>query len=153
MSIIKTIYSLTPVDRSRCANREIVMTITYNGKVYSGIAYCHPDDKDFSSRKVGQRIALSRARLQLLKSERDKVNEEVHWKRRVYTEVTNHNFTTKDGTPKFPELARNYQKAYDRLDRLNCAIKREEKSLKKYLEGLDKAIDSVTRLRNKGKSN
>ena len=40
---------------------------------FSGTAYCHPDDMDMASEKVGCEIAYSRAAIDSLKYERDNV--------------------------------------------------------------------------------
>lgn len=42
-------------------------TVEFEGKVYKGVAKCHPDDRDFMSEKTGLDYAFSRARIAALK--------------------------------------------------------------------------------------
>ena len=155
MSIVKTIYNLTPLDRSPCLNNETIMTLTYNGHVYVGIAKCHPDDMAFISRKVGRRIALSRARINLMKAELKKEKDKYKIISDFYMEIMTN---APEPLPnEFSVFETRYLKIYsnisNRLKILESAIKKEENSLRTYLKGLDKAIESVTKMRNKDKSN
>lgn len=44
-----------------------VCTIDYKGIKFTGTAYCHPDDEDFKSERVGLCIAEARANIKVLR--------------------------------------------------------------------------------------
>lgn len=48
----------------------------FSGKLYSGLATCRSEDKEFFSPRVGKRIAITRMRLAILKEAREKAYKE-----------------------------------------------------------------------------
>lgn len=48
-----------------------VCTLTIDGKLFTGIAQCHPEDMDMESEKVGCEIAYHRAIIEALRHRRD----------------------------------------------------------------------------------
>ena len=73
MSLIKQIYK-APVNEK--IEDFITVSITVNGKEFYGWAHCHPDDKEFCSRKVGTTIAHMRATITALKYQRNEAHYE-----------------------------------------------------------------------------
>lgn len=66
---MKTIFSW---DLSNESDKAVATcTIYYKKKPFLGVAYCHPQDKDFCSEKTGSSIAEMRAQIKLLTYIRD----------------------------------------------------------------------------------
>lgn len=143
MGIVKTIYNAPVVQKFITENEgRVVVAIRYNNNYkFFGAAQCAEEDMDFFSRKIGYQIALSRARIRAMRYEKEKIAEEVDWKRRICSEITREK--------KVPEVTRNYQNAKRRLNAINKALKQELKTLDKYLTGQQKAIESVRIMRGK----
>ena len=55
-------------------NEQIICSIKYNNKTFTGVAKCHPDDKDFCNRLTGEEISYKRALIKVVK-ERIKENK------------------------------------------------------------------------------
>ena len=66
-------------------NSGIASCIINNGdKFYTGTARCHPDDNDMLSEKTGCEIALSRARINLLREYRNEIKTKLSALNQLY---------------------------------------------------------------------
>lgn len=153
MSIIKAIYKAEPIIRPTGNSTITAVSIKYNGQSYTGTAICHPDDKDFYSRKVGQRIALSRARIAAMKAELKREKNKYKITTDFCRIMTNDLTLVNESSMFKKRFFKLLNRTAGRIDSLEKGIIRERNSLKEYLKGLDKAINSVTRMRNKDKNN
>ena len=86
MGLIHNIYTAPIVCQVSCGP-ECYVGIKYNNRIYNGYAITHPDDEEFFSEKVGYSIALSRARIQILKDEKERLRQEYTDKMRLYNDV------------------------------------------------------------------
>lgn len=157
MSIVTAIYK-APVIRSSFRNDigETSVVIKYNGKNYWGRAILHIEDKDFYSSKVGRHIAISRARINAMKAELKR--EEYNYKicdKFFYETFSSGRVDPSDKIVYSDELAYALSTKIERMENrcknLRTAIKREQNSLKLYIEGQEKAITSVKKMRAKDK--
>lgn len=150
MSAVKAIYRAPVVGKGVMPDAgEVSVIIKYNGRIYQGVALLHPEDAEFFSEKVGYNIALSRARIEALKDTLIDVKTEARIKEQLLDEVTRFGEfrgceDMYDPTHMFRQ---NVIKAITRVETLEEAIKKEEKILHNYLEGQDRALDSVKRYR------
>ena len=86
MGLIHNIYT-APIVRQVSCGPECLVVIKYNNHTYNGCAITHPDDEEFFSEKIGYGIALSRARIQILKDEKERLRQEYIDKMRLYNDV------------------------------------------------------------------
>ena len=79
MSLHSAIMKLEPI--VEVYDNDIGVKLTYNGHNYYGFAYCHKEDKDFFSEKVGATIAHYRAMIKIYDDEikRAEVAARVLW--------------------------------------------------------------------------
>jgi hypothetical protein len=149
MNLIKSIYN-TPfeVDVSEKVGCVIVY-IKHNGLVYSGMSCIHDEDSNFFSEKVGFTIALSRARISILEDELKKAREKYENKIRYYDEVLGYGAKIPAEVDPTGAFKQNIDRAESHIRSLRSAIKSEKASLRNYLDGHTKAIESVKRFREK----
>ena len=83
--IINTIYKLEPVIEIN--NTTCVAKLIFNNKEYIGEANLNPKDEEFFSEKVGLNIALSRARILLLKDYYSRQDTEYKCLEKAYNEA------------------------------------------------------------------
>ena len=67
MSLHSAIMKLEPI--VEVYDNDIGVKLIYNGHNYYGFAYCHKEDKDFFSEKVGATIAHYRAMIKIYDDE------------------------------------------------------------------------------------
>ena len=116
---------------------ETKVTITYDGKPFIGMSFCHTDDKEFCSSKVGYSIAYYRAVEQIFKYEIKQQQIRIATLRKVLSEYPHYaNF--------IESVIKKYQ---DTLNFHRNDLKRLHKSLNHYIEGQNRAIESVKRFR------
>lgn len=69
------------------ATHVVIAYTDFEGRRYSSTAFCHPDDIDFFSPRVGKRIAQYRVYQSILRFYIKQAREEWLWKDRYYREV------------------------------------------------------------------
>lgn len=144
MSAVSAIYKAPVVGKAVMSEAgEVSVIIQYHGRLYQGVALLHPEDKEFFSEKVGYNIALSRARIEALEDTLIDVREEARIKEQMYYEAT----TFSNKSPEYSDPNMMFiglvMRAKQRVETLQEAIVREKKILANYLEGQDRALESV----------
>lgn len=116
---------------------ETKVTITYNGKPFVGMSFCHTDDKEFCSAKVGYSIAYYRAVEQIFKYEIEQQRTRIATLRKVLSEYPHYaNF--------IESVIKRYQ---DTLNFHRKDLKRLRKTLNHYIEGQNLVIESIKHFR------
>ena len=151
MSAVSAIYSAPILQRRIPKNNwgTTYITIKYDGKKYQGRAYCHHDDKDIFSERVGTRIALSRARIMALEDAYEKADNISIIKTQLYKEVTEFgkaNTLEVDPTGRFWKNALNSMRT---AAKIRIALLEEKATLKKYLKELDTFAKKIRKQRAK----
>lgn len=124
-------------------------TIYYKRKPFLGVAYCHPQDKDFCSEKTGSAIAEMRAQIKLLTHIRD--NE----LRPAYNAI-NHLYSSlsqglkyNENSHEFKVVRRELFKLKNQLDTVSKEIVSVKKSLSAYISEKDKFYKKVRKDRKR----
>lgn len=124
--------------------------IPYDGRTFAGVAYCHPDDVDFKSERVGMSIAEARAQIDILRYIRDcKIKPALKTLRMLYSDISN----SKYHNPKSREtkmLQRRIHELEKELATTNNEIADIRKFVKDYIDGKEKLYQ---RLRAKSNNN
>lgn len=145
MSIVNAIYNAPIIRKAYCDIEGTThIVIKYNGKYYGGWARTNDSDKEFFSKKVGRNIALSRARLNAMKAELKRCDIEYR-ERKIFTGL-------RTDLSKDLEMKILVDRSKWRCESLRDAIKREKNNLRKYIDGQDRAIQSVKKMRDKAKT-
>ncbi len=148
MSIVSSIYK-APIKAVIVGpiSGHTAVKIQYNGKIYMGSSYCSANDKDFMSKKVGMRIAESRARSNILKNiHREEIRA---WKiKRGFFKEYENRMDSKSRNLMKNNLIR--QEA--QIKKLRWAIHEENKKLDIYLKSQDDFIRRVRKMRDKDKN-
>lgn len=144
MGIVSAIYK-APVIATAISEiaGEITLLIKYDGKLFTGSSFLHPDDKEFFSERVGTCIAKSRARLSAFEYAIKEAQKTAEIKERMMLELihtTGYSWEELDPTGK---VRQNIDKSMALIEGLKKAYSREKKFLANYLEGQDRAVDSV----------
>ena len=145
MSLHSAIMNLEPQVEN--FDKDVSIKLTYNGHVYFGCAYCHEEDEEFFSEKVGATIAHYRAMIKIYDDEikRAEVAARVLWsayKDVIYNSQTNGN--PADPTGAF--INRVYA-ANNLVGRYKAQRDILRKQLRSYLAAQEKCIKSVKRQR------
>lgn len=154
MNLVKAIYKAPVITKDY--DESIGTTkveIRYENKIFRGWAALSPEDEGFYSKKVGYNIALSKARITAL--EYYHKQEEKKYKQRFIFLQEVLNFGKKELAEIDPTSAfsRNIMHCKSRVAALEAAAAKEKEILKKYIEGQNKAIESVRRFRQKADNN
>lgn len=135
MGLISNIYN-APIERSGfLKENESYVVLLYKNKEYVGVAFVHPDDKDFASEKVGHGIALSRARIQILKDERQCLLQEYKDKMKMYNDVLGYGAKKPEEIDPTGAFMKNIERTRSRYLTTVEFLKEEEKGLDNYLKG------------------
>ena len=148
MSLHSAIMHLEPTVET--FDNDVSVKLTYNGHNYYGIAFCHEEDKDFFSEKVGATIAHYRAMIKIYDDEikRAEVAAQVLWS--AYKDVIYN--SQKDGIPVDPTSAfiTRVSKAHDLVDRYKAQRASLRTQLREYLKNHEKCLESVRAQRKTG---
>lgn len=151
MSIIKSIYNV-PIEYEFDGVQSLIK-IKYNGKVYLGEAIVHTRDyPEFASEKVGLNIALSRARISLLKDLVAQQKQIADTRMQMYLEATNYNKNKRDIVDPTGAFLTKANKAQIKYETLKSALKKEKKYLNKYIENQSRMVEIIKIHRAKGKT-
>lgn len=141
MSLHSAIMHLEPIVET--FDNDVSVKLTYNGHNYYGTAFCHEEDKDFFSEKVGATIAHYRAMIKIYDDEikRAEVAAQVLWS--AYKDVIYN--SQKDGIPVDPTSAFiiRIHKAYGLVDRYKAQRNSLRTQLREYLKNHEKCLESV----------
>ena len=141
MSLHSAIMKLEPI--VEVYDNDIGVKLTYNGHNYYGFAYCHKEDKDFFSEKVGATIAHYRAMSKSYDDEirRAEVVARVLWS--AYKDVIYN--SQEDCIPVDPTNAfiTRVSKAHDLVDRYKAQRTSLRTQLREYLKNHEKCLESV----------
>lgn len=150
MGLIHNIYTAPIVHQVSCGP-ECLVVIKYNNRTYHGCAMTHPDDKEFFSEKVGYSIALSRARIQILKDEKERLRQEYTDKMRLYNDVLGYGTKKSEEIDPTGAFRKNIDKTLHRYFTITEALKEEQEGLKTYLEGQNTFIEKLRAYRKRTK--
>lgn len=141
MSLHSAIIHLEPI--VKVYDNDVSVKLTYNGHNYYGMAYCHKEDAEFFSEKVGATIAHYRAMIKIYNDEikRAEVAARVLWS--AYKDVIYN--SQKDGIPVDPTSAfiTRVFKARDLVDRYKAQRASLRIQLREYLKNHEKCLESV----------
>lgn len=141
MSLHSAIMKLEPI--VEVFDNDVSVKLTYNGHNYYGIAFCHEEDKDFFSEKVGATIAHYRAMIKIYDDEiqRAETAAQVLWS--AYKDVIYN--SQEDGVPVDPTSAfiTRVFKARYLVDRYKVQRADLRAQLKDYLKNHEKCIASI----------
>ena len=141
MSLHSAIMNLEPI--VEVFDNDVSVKLTYNGHNYYGIAFCHEEDKDFFSEKVGATIAHYRAMIKIYDDEiqRAETAAQVLWS--AYKDVIYN--SQEDGIPVDPTSAfiTRVFKAHYLVDRYKVQRAGLRAQLKDYLKNHEKCIASI----------
>ena len=141
MSLHSAIMKLEPT--VEVYDNDVSVKLTYNGHNYYGIAFCHEEDKDFFSEKVGATIAHYRAMIQIYDDEikRTEVTAQVLWS--AYKDVIYN--SQEDGIPVDPTSAfiTRVFKARNLVDRYKAQRASLRAQLREYLKNHEKFLESI----------
>lgn len=152
MGLISNIYN-APIERSGfLKEHESYVVLQYKNREYVGAAFVHPDDEDFASEKVGHGIALSRARIEILKDEKERLFQEYKDKMRLYNDVLGYGAKKSEEVDPTGAFKKSIKRTYDRYLTFVEFLKEEEKGLDNYLKGQDEIVTRLKRNRRKGQN-
>ena len=141
MSLHSAIMNLEPT--VEIFDNDVTVKLTYNGHNYYGIAFCHEEDKDFFSEKVGATIAHYRAMIKIYDDEikRAETVAQILWS--AYKDVIYN--SQEDGVPVDPTSAfiTRVFKARDLVDRYKVQRTGLRIQLKDYLKNHEKCIATI----------
>lgn len=141
MSLHSAIMNLEPI--VEVFDNDVSVKLTYNGHNYYGIAFCHEEDKDFFSEKVGATIAHYRAMIKIYDDEikRAETAAQVLWS--AYKDVIYN--SQEDGVPVDPTSAfiTRVFKARYLVDRYKIQRAGLRAQLKDYLKNHEKCLASI----------
>lgn len=150
MGLIHNIYTAPIVHQFRCGLRYLIV-IKYNNRNYHGCAITHPDDQEFFSEKVGYSIAVSRARIQILKDEKERLRQEYIDKMRLYNDVLGYGAKKSEELDPTGAFKKNIDKTLHRYFTVAEVLKEEQEGLKTYLEGQNTFIEKLKAYRKRTK--
>lgn len=152
MKLIKAIYNAP--DRLLWSDDEdTFVQVKFNNKKYLGSAHLHPHDKEYSSEKVGYTIALSRARIKILREEKQKAKNIYFNKINFYKEVMGHGVKDSKTIDPTSSFWNNVSRSLHHYSKLSTALEQEERRLKNYLDGQDRFIKSMKKMRQEDTNN
>lgn len=150
MGLIHNIYT-APIVRQVSCGPECLVVIKYNNHTYNGCAITHPDDEEFFSEKIGYGIALSRARIQILKDEKERLRQEYIDKMRLYNDVLGYGAKKPEEIDPTGAFRKNIDKTLHRYFTIVEVLKAEQEGLKTYLEGQNTFIEKLKAYRKRTK--
>ena len=152
MGLISNIYN-APIERSGfLKEHESYVVLQYKNREYVGAAFVHPDEEDFASEKGGHGIALSRARIEILKDEKERLFQEYKDKMRLYNDVLGYGAKKSEEVDPTGAFKKSIKRTYDRYLTFVEFLKEEEKGLDNYLKGQDEIVTRLKRNRRKGQN-
>ena len=141
MSLHSAIMKLEPI--VEVYDNDVGVKLIYNGHNYYGFAYCHKEDNDFFSEKVGATIAHYRAMIKIYDDEirHAEVAARVLWS--AYKDVIYN--SQDDGIPVDPTSAfiTRVFKARDLVDRYKAQRASLRTQLREYLKNHEKCLENV----------
>lgn len=149
--MLKTIYSIKPRYEVYPNAGVCKVYLTFQNKTYRGLAELSPEDKDFFSEKVGLNIALSRARIKLLKDLVKEAEFIFNIKYQMYEEALNYSPFDIDLVDPTGNFYKKVLKASTRVTKLKKYSKSEQQQLKQYLKNQSKLVEGIKKIRARDK--
>jgi len=146
MSLHSAIMNLKP--HVEVYDNDVSVELTYNGRNYYGAAFCHEEDKEFFSEKVGATIAHYRAMIKIYDDEikRAETAAKILWA--AYKDVIYNSQTNGEPTDPTGAFINRVCAATDLLGRYKAQRTTLRKQLKSYLAAQEKCIESIKRQRS-----
>lgn len=116
---------------------------TKQGKVFVGMAICHPDDRDMMAQYTGQQIAEHRAIIKMLQDIRD---NELKSQLKVLKMLQTNMSQSQHYNPKSYEacmLRKTMKLRQDELNEIKLLIRQEKEDLHNFINDKDKAYKKV----------
>lgn len=159
--VVKTIYKIEPKITVHEQLGTCQAILEYENKLFIGNAWLSHKDIDFFSEKVGLNIALSRARIQLLKYVLNKAITNYNIRNQMYREVINNAtsltftelYSVEDSVDPTGRFSKNVIQAEKNVKRIRDALKKEEKGLRFYIQSQDNFIKSIKKRRSQDNNN
>lgn len=126
-----------------------IVEYKYKNKSYVGYSYCHDEDKDFYSPKVGRYIATARVRIAILQDIVDGLQQELKWKKIFYSEASGYGIKPSKAIDPTDAFMNNLKRADARLKRHRAALKSAKADLRNYIKAQDQFIKSIQTMRAK----
>lgn len=146
MSLHSAIMNLEPV--VEVFDNDVSVKLTYNGYNYYGIAFCHTEDKEFFSEKVGATIAHYRAMIKIYDEEIERAETAAKILWAAYKDVIYNSQTNGEPTDPTGAFINRVCAATDLLGRYKAQRTTLRKQLKSYLAAQEKCIESIKRQRS-----
>ena len=141
MSLYSAITKLEPI--VEVYDKDVIVKLIYNGHTYHGCAFCHKEDEDFFSEKVGATIAHYRAMISIYEDEikRAEMAAQVLWS--AYKDVIYN--SQKEGTPVDPTgaFARRTARAEALVKKYKTRQDILRTALKKYIKDHEKCLANI----------
>lgn len=152
-SILKKIYKLEPKCHIGEFNGEYCeAVINYKGKTYCGDAFCHVEDKEYFSEKVGFNIATQRALLKILKHERDEAKKIYDAFYVAYQEATVWSGNEAAEVDPTGAFWRRVEKAHASYEEFATAVRKENAALNHYINNVNDMMQKMKKIRSEGKT-
>lgn len=122
-------------------------TLYYKDFKFTGIAFCHDDDKDMQSKLTGQTIAETRALIKYYRHLRDnEIKPELKALKQFYYDIIQSQRINKNSY-EFRYLCKQIRKKTFELDTIKKELANISKFLKDYIESKDKTHKAIRKLR------
>lgn len=118
------------------------------GRVFIGLATCNDEDKDFQSERTGQEISYRRARIELLRANRDEIKTQLAAYKQFYYSMK-HSSHYNDKSYEAKMLKRFIYRLSMDLETAKEIINDESAALRQYLDLKDKAFAALRAKRDK----
>ena len=129
---------------------EALCLIQKKGKVYYGTAICSPEDTDMMNEKTGCYIAEQRAKLMMLRDQRDESKVELRALIKLYSSMNTSKYFDIDSYPIRRLLSHIKQLVQDIEDYKNL-IKYERDALTNYIKAKEEFYQKIRQNRKKDK--
>lgn len=112
------------------------------GRVFIGLATCNDEDKEFRSERTGREISYRRARIELLRANRDEIKTQLAAYKQLYYSMK-HSKRYDDKSYEASMLKRFIYRFQIDLETVKEIIDDESASLRQYLDLKEKAFASL----------
>lgn len=123
------------------------VSISCEGKIFTGKAKCHQEDRPFISELVGKNIAFYRAEIKALTYLYEKAKNEAKIKNLMIKQVNNFSKTLNPYLDPSNKFFKNAQAADRKKEYLRRKLKDKKAQLNKYLQSQKKLVTLINNLR------
>lgn len=137
---------MKPKSKISYENEKTICNIEYNGKIFSGIAICHPNDLDMQSRYTGAYIAETRATITLAKHIKDnEIKPAINAMKKLLNSMEQSNKYERNSIERVRKELKSYQKD---LTFFNKVIKINKQDLYLYIKGKEELYQKIRKSKN-----